>query len=61
MPLKECPNRHMYNADKYKDTCPICGATSKKPGEENKTKEEIAAMIELPYSRYVCGWLAGMC
>ena len=57
MPLAECANRHLYNRDKYGDTCPICGLVSKKTKEEGKTKEEIDEMYRIPEERYHCGWL----
>ena len=57
MPLGECANRHMYNKDKYGDTCPICGLVSRKSMEEGKTKEEIEAMLKVPVDKYACAWL----
>ena len=57
MPLGVCENKHTYNRDKHGDTCPICGLVSRKAKEEGKTKEEIEAMLKLPESQYVCGWL----
>ncbi|GHU60245.1 hypothetical protein FACS1894171_0920 [Clostridia bacterium] len=57
MPLGECANRHMYNRDKYGDTCPICGLVARKAKEDGKTKEEIEALLKIPPERYVCGWL----
>lgn len=57
MPLGECANKHMYNRDKYGDTCPICGLVSRKSKEDGKTKEEIEAMLKLPQDKYVCAWL----
>ena len=57
MPLGECANKHMYNRDKYGDTCPICGLVSRKSKEEGKSKEEIEAMLKVPQDKYICGWL----
>ena len=57
MPLRECLNRHMYNGDKYGDTCPICGLKANKAKEDGKTPEEIAEMLKISFAEYVCGWL----
>lgn len=57
MPLGECANRHMYNRDKYGDTCPVCGLVSRKAKEDGKTKEEVEAMLKVPEEQYVCAWL----
>jgi len=58
MPLGECANRHLYNKNKYGDTCPICGVVASKYKEDGKTPEEIAEMYRVPEDKYICGWLA---
>jgi len=57
MPLGECSNQHMYNKDKYGETCPICGQEAKKTEEDEKSAEETAAALKVPEDKYVCGWL----
>jgi hypothetical protein len=57
MPIKECPNKHYFNGDKYGDTCPVCGLTLAKGLEAGETKEETEARLVLPPERYVCAWL----
>ena len=58
MPLRECANHHLFNGNKYGDTCPHCGLTIANPDpEKEKTPEEIEQEIFLHKSERVCGWL----
>ena len=58
MPLRECENHHLFNGDKYGDTCPYCGLKVNAPEEEKeKTPEQLAEEIRIRESERVCGWL----
>ena len=59
MPLLECDNGHLFNGDKYGDTCPNCGlkVSEKKEQEREKTPEELAEELYVSEQSYVCGWL----
>ncbi len=58
MPLKECANHHLFNGDKYGDTCPHCGLTlAPPPDEKEKSPEQINDELRLKENERVCGWL----
>lgn len=52
--LYTCPNNHLYNANKYGNICPNCGA---KQEDKKKTLEEYEAELKLSPEEWVCGFL----
>lgn len=52
--LYTCPNNHLYNANKYGDTCPNCGA---KQQDKKKNQDEYEKELKLEPDAWACGFL----
>lgn len=58
MPLLECENKHLFNADKYGRVCPRCGLNvSEETQGKEKTDEEQAEELYVREQERACGWI----
>jgi hypothetical protein len=55
MPLKECANFHLFNGDKYGDTCPHCGLKIAEKTVAAMTPDALIKELSLPEEQWICG------